>query len=180
MYRNGGPITDRRIRIAVVGCGRISANHFGAIAAHKDNLELTAVCDTDAAALKVAESKYSVPGFSALHELLEGAEVDLVALCTPSGLHPEQAVQVARAGKHVMTEKPMATRWADGLRMVRECDAAGVNLFVVKQNRRNATLQLLKRAVEKRRFGRIYMVTINVFWSRPHSHNRTADETRTR
>jgi UDP-N-acetyl-2-amino-2-deoxyglucuronate dehydrogenase len=174
VYSNGGPITGRRIRVGVVGCGRISANHFGAIAAHKDNLELTAVCDTDGAALRAAESKHGVRGYSSLDELLKGADVDLVALCTPSGLHPEQAIQVARAGKHVMTEKPMATRWADGLRMVRECDAAGVNLFVVKQNRRNATLQLLKRAVEKRRFGRIYMVTINVFWSRPQSYYDSA------
>jgi len=69
-----------------------------------------------------------------------------------------------------MTEKPMATRWSDGLRMVRECDEAGVKLFVVKQNRHNATLQLLRRAIERRRFGRIYMVTINVFWSRPQSY----------
>ncbi len=174
MHRNAGPITDRRIRIGVVGCGRISANHFGAIAAHKDNIELAAVCDIDALALKAAESKHGAPGYSSLDELLKAAEIDLVALCTPSGLHPEQAIQVARAGKHVMTEKPMATRWADGLRMVRECDAAGVNLFVVKQNRRNATLQLLKRAVEKRRFGRIYMVTINVFWSRPQSYYDSA------
>jgi UDP-N-acetyl-2-amino-2-deoxyglucuronate dehydrogenase len=97
-----------------------------------------------------------------------------VALCTPSGLHPEQAIQVARAGRHVMTEKPMATRWNDGLQMVRACDEAGVHLFVVKQNRRNATLQLLKRAVEKGRFGRIHMVTINVFWSRPQSYYDSA------
>ena len=60
-------------------------------------------------------------------------------------------------------------RWNDGLRMVRECDRAGVHLFVVKQNRRNATLQLLKRAIENGRFGRIYMATINVFWARPQS-----------
>ena len=79
-------------------------------------------------------------------------------LATPSGLHPEQAIEVARAGRHVMTEKPMATRWQDGLAMVRACDDAGVRLFVVKQNRRNRTLQLLKRAVEQERFGRIYMV----------------------
>ena len=71
---------------------------------------------------------------------------------------------------HVVTEKPMATRWADGLDMVKACDRAGVRLFVVKQNRRNATLQLLKRAVEQKRFGRIFMVTINVFWSRPQSY----------
>jgi UDP-N-acetyl-2-amino-2-deoxyglucuronate dehydrogenase len=58
--------------------------------------------------------------------------------------------------------------------MVSACDAAGVRLFVVKQNRRNATLQLLKRAVEKERFGRIYLATINVFWSRPQSYYDSA------
>ena len=73
-----------------------------------------------------------------------------------------------------MTEKPMATRWQDGKRMVHACDQAGVHLFVVKQNRRNATLQLLKRAVEKKRFGRIYMVNINVFWTRPQSYYDSA------
>jgi UDP-N-acetyl-2-amino-2-deoxyglucuronate dehydrogenase len=164
------PIADRRIRIAVVGCGRISASHFNAIAAHQQALQLTAVCDTDAQTLSAAEKQHGVRGYASLDDLLKSAEVDVVALCTPSGLHPEQAIQVARAGRHVMTEKPMATRWQDGLRMVRACDEAGVYLFVVKQNRRNATLQLLKRAVDKKRFGRIHMVTINVFWSRPQSY----------
>ena len=64
----------------------------------------------------------------------------------------------------------MATRWADGIAMVKACDAAAVKLFVVKQNRRNATLQLLKRAIDAKRFGRIYMVTINVFWQRPQEY----------
>jgi UDP-N-acetyl-2-amino-2-deoxyglucuronate dehydrogenase len=94
--------------------------------------------------------------------LLEGSNPDIVVLATPSGLHAAQAVQIAYSGRHVMTEKPMATRWEDGKRMVQACDEAGVRLFVVKQNRRNSTLQLLKRAVDKRRFGRIYMVTVNV------------------
>jgi UDP-N-acetyl-2-amino-2-deoxyglucuronate dehydrogenase len=58
--------------------------------------------------------------------------------------------------------------------MVHACDEAGVHLFVVKQNRRNPTLQLVKRAVEKKRFGRIYMVTINVFWTRPQSYYDSA------
>jgi len=68
----------------------------------------------------------------------------------------------------------MATRWEDGKRMVHACDQAGVHLFVVKQNRRNATLQLVKRAMERRRFGRIYMVNINVFWARPQSYYDSA------
>ena len=68
----------------------------------------------------------------------------------------------------------MATRWHDGLRMVKACDDANVRLFVVKQNRRNATLQLLKKAIEQGRFGRIYMVNINVFWTRPQEYYDSA------
>lgn len=85
-----------------------------------------------------------------------------------------QAIEVASAGKHVMTEKPMATRWQDGLKMVEACDKAGVRLFVVKQNRRNATLQLLKRAIEQKRFGKIYSVAVNVFWTRPQDYYDSA------
>ena len=170
MVQGRTPITDRRVRIAVVGCGRIATNHFNAIEKHKDRLQLVAVCDTDKAALQAATSQQNVPGYNSLGELLEHSNADVIALCTPSGLHPSQAIRIAQAGRHVMTEKPMATRWTDGLQMVRACDEAGVHLFVVKQNRRNATLQLLKRAVESRRFGRIFMVTINVFWSRPQSY----------
>jgi UDP-N-acetyl-2-amino-2-deoxyglucuronate dehydrogenase len=98
----------------------------------------------------------------------------VVVLCTPSGLHSQQAIKAAQRGLHVITEKPMATRWSDGLEMVRACDEANVRLFVVKQNRRNPTLQLLKRAIEQRRFGRIFMVTINVFWSRPQQYYDSA------
>jgi UDP-N-acetyl-2-amino-2-deoxyglucuronate dehydrogenase len=172
--RNPGPIVGRRIRIALIGCGRIAAKHFDAIEAHRAQLELVAVCDTDPAALAAAVSRTGARGFESLAELLAGSDADLVVLCTPSGLHPGQTVEIAAAGRHVITEKPMATRWQDGKRMVEACDAAGVRLFVVKQNRRNATLQLLKRAVEQQRFGRIYMVSLNVFWSRPQEYYDSA------
>src|SRR5881394_3600271 len=163
-------IRDRKIRFALVGCGRISTNHFDALAKHVERAELVGVCDIDPAALARAEERTRAPGFASLDALLAGTDADLVILATPSGLHAEQAVQVAAAGRHVMTEKPMATHWQDGKRMVQACDQAGVHLFVVKQNRRNATLQLVKRAVERGRFGRIYMVSINVFWTRPQSY----------
>jgi UDP-N-acetyl-2-amino-2-deoxyglucuronate dehydrogenase len=167
-------VTGRRIRFALVGCGRISANHIDAIEKHGERAELVGVCDVDPAALDKAVERTGAPGFRSLDAVLTNTDADLVILATPSGLHAEQAIQVAAAGRHVMTEKPMATRWRDGKRMVHACDQAGVHLFVVKQNRRNATLQLLKRAVEKGRFGRIYMVNINVFWSRPQSYYDSA------
>jgi UDP-N-acetyl-2-amino-2-deoxyglucuronate dehydrogenase len=163
-------IENRKIKIAVVGCGRISGKHFEAIARHGQDLELVAVCDRDRAVLARMEKECGVVGFDRLDALLGGSEADLVAICTPSGLHPSQVIRCARAGKHIMTEKPMATRWADGVAMVRACDEARVRLFVVKQNRRNTTLQLVKRAIDEKRFGRIYMAHLNVFWSRPQSY----------
>jgi UDP-N-acetyl-2-amino-2-deoxyglucuronate dehydrogenase len=164
------PITDRKIRLALVGCGRIADNHFGAIEGHADRVDLVDVCDIDPDNLAAAVKRTGAKGHLHLGDMLASSTADLVILTTPSGLHPDQAVAVARAGKHVMTEKPMATRWQDGLRMVRACDDAGVRLFVVKQNRRNATLQLLKQAVEQGRFGRIYNVALNVFWTRPQDY----------
>jgi len=167
-------IHGRKIRFALVGCGRISKNHFEAISKHADNAELVGVCDTDPIALDKAINLTGAPGYANLGILLKECKTDVVILTTPSGLHPEQAIQIANAGRHVITEKPMATRWEDGKRMVQACDAADVRLFVVKQNRRNPTLQLLKRAVEKKRFGRIYMVSLNVFWTRPQEYYDSA------
>lgn len=168
------PVTDRKIRFALVGCGRIANNHFGAIERHADRAELVGVCDIDSAARERAAQQTGARPFASLTEMLAQCDADAYILTTPSGLHAEQAIQIAAAGRHVITEKPMATRWEDGKRMVDACDAAGVRLFVVKQNRRNATLQLLKRAVEKKRFGRIYMVNLNVFWTRPQEYYDSA------
>ncbi len=170
----GTPIRDRKIRFALVGCGRISANHLGAMERHADRCELVDVCDVSSDALEAAVKKTGAKGHNRIESLLESTSADCVILTTPSGLHPMQAIATATSGRHVMTEKPMATRWKDGLRMVEACDAAGVYLFVVKQNRRNATLQLLKQAVENQRFGRIYSVNINVFWTRPQEYYDSA------
>jgi UDP-N-acetyl-2-amino-2-deoxyglucuronate dehydrogenase len=172
--RNYPIITDRKIRLALVGCGRISANHFSACEQHDDRVELVDVCDIDSDALQKAVARTGATGHASLTSLLETTTADVVILTTPSGLHPGQAIEVAGCGRHVMTEKPMATRWHDGLRMVKACDDAGVRMFVVKQNRRNATLQLLRRAMEQKRFGRIYMVNINVFWTRPQEYYDSA------
>lgn len=164
------PILDRRIRFAVVGCGRISRNHFAALAQHHERAELVAVCDTDPRKLAEAVPELPVQRFTSLTALLAGSDADVIVLATPSGLHPIQAIEAARADRHVLSEKPMATKFDEGMAMVRACRDAGVKLFVVKQNRLNATVQLLKKAVDEKRFGRIVMVNVNVFWTRPQSY----------
>lgn len=163
-------IINRKIRVALIGCGRISGRHFDAVEKHADRVELVAVCDTNKERLDDAIKRTGAEGFTHLGEVLDRSEADLYVLATPSGLHPDQTVKIAESGRHVMTEKPMATRWKDGLRMVNACDNAKVHLFVVKQNRKNPTLQMLKRAIDKKRFGRIHMVVINVFWTRPQDY----------
>jgi UDP-N-acetyl-2-amino-2-deoxyglucuronate dehydrogenase len=163
-------IRDRPLRFALVGCGRIAQNHFAALKQHAARAQLVAVCDNQPQALERAVVATGATGFASLDALLAGCDADIVVLATPSGLHPRQAIKVARAGRHVMSEKPMATKWDEGVEMVRACRDGGVKLFVVKQNRLNGTLQLVKRAVDARRFGRLAMVNVNVFWTRPQSY----------
>jgi UDP-N-acetyl-2-amino-2-deoxyglucuronate dehydrogenase len=165
-----GTIAERRLRFALVGCGRISRNHIEALAEHRERAELAAVCDVDPASLQRAVEATGAAGFASLDALLAGSDADVVVLATPSGLHPLQAIACARAGRHVVTEKPMATKFDEGMAMVRACRDAGVKLFVVKQNRLNPTLQRLKRAIDAGRFGRIHLAQVNVFWTRPQSY----------
>ena len=161
----------RKLRVAVVGCGRIAQSHFAALKQHAARAELVAVCDNQPAQLAAAVAATGAPGFGSLDALLAGSDAEIVVLATPSGLHSRQAIKVAQAGRHVMSEKPMATKWDEGVAMVRACRDAGVKLFVVKQNRLNATLQLVKRAVDAGRFGRLAIFNVNVFWTRPQAYD---------
>lgn len=163
-------ITDRKIKVGLAGCGRISANHFNAIMKLNNDLILAAVCDVNSETLEDVKTKYDVNGYSDFISMLSQENLDIVIICTASGLHAEQTIIAAQHGVHVICEKPMAIKYEDGLRMVRACEKAGVHLFVVKQNRLNSTIQLLKRAVDDNRFGNIKMVNINVFWTRPQEY----------
>ncbi|BFT68680.1 Gfo/Idh/MocA family protein [Paenibacillus sp. P36] len=162
-------MADRKIKIALVGCGRISVNHFEAIQ-NNPSLELVAVCDVNVDRAREAGDKWDVSFYDSYEEMLKRTDIELITICTPSGLHPHQTVMAAENKIHVITEKPMAISLKDANKMIQACDDNGVKLFVVKQNRLNSTLQLVKRAVDKNRFGKIYMVSVNVFWQRPQSY----------
>ncbi|HEX5971148.1 MAG TPA: Gfo/Idh/MocA family oxidoreductase [Gemmatimonadaceae bacterium] len=157
------------VRVALVGCGRISRNHLDAID-KVEGIRLVAVADADLERARAVGAARSVPAFGSLDEMLAAVPSDLVSICTPSGLHPQHGIVAARAGRHVLTEKPMAISLAAADELVQGCDAAGVQLFVVKQNRLNPAIQLLKRAVDKGRFGRLYMANVTVRWTRPQAY----------
>ncbi len=162
-------LADRNVRVALIGCGRISGSHVGAID-RIDGLDLVAVSDVESGRARALAEERGIPAFRTVEELLAGVDCDVVAVCTPSGLHPAHGILAARARKHVVTEKPMAISLADADALVQACDAAGVHLFVVKQNRLNPPIQLLRRAVEKGRFGRIYLANTTVRWTRPQEY----------
>ena len=156
-------------RVAFVGCGRISTNHFEAIA-RIEGLSLAAVCDVIEERARGAGEKCGVPWFTSYEKMLAETPCEVVAIATPSGMHPAHGILAARAGKHVVCEKPMAITLESADDLVHACDSAGVQLFVVKQNRLNATVQLLKRAIDKGRFGRLYLANATVRWSRPQEY----------
>jgi UDP-N-acetyl-2-amino-2-deoxyglucuronate dehydrogenase len=160
---------EQNFRIGLVGCGRISKNHFEAIE-KIDGLELVAVADADPGRAKEAGAQWHVPHFTSYEKMLKEGDMDVVTIATPSGLHAEQGVAAAQAGKHVVMEKPMAISLTGADSLVRACDKAGVQLFVVKQNRLNPPIQLLKRAIDRNRFGRIYMASCTVHWARPQEY----------
>ncbi len=159
-----------KVKIGLIGCGRISKNHLDAVSQIPE-AEFVAVCDTTLAkAQSVAEERGITKIYTDHNEMLANEKLDLVSICTPSGMHPEHGVDVANRGVHVLTEKPMSINIAAADRLIKACDDNHVRLFVVKQNRLNSTMQLLKRAVDKNRFGRIYMAQANVFWQRPQAY----------
>jgi len=143
--------------------------HFDAISKIGD-LELAGVCDVVEERARDAGDQHSVPWFTSYGTMLERVSCDAVAICTPSGLHPQHGILAARAGKHVICEKPMAISLTGADELVRACDDAGVHLFVIKQNRLNPAVQLLKRALDKGRFGRVYLANTTVRWSRPQEY----------
>ncbi|HEY9515940.1 MAG TPA: Gfo/Idh/MocA family oxidoreductase [Gemmatimonadaceae bacterium] len=163
------PAVTQRYRVALVGCGRISERHFDAIAS-QSALQLVAVCDEVPERARAAGEKWGVQSFTSYPTMLSETTADVMAVCTPSGLHPRHGIQAAEHGMHVICEKPMATRIEEADALVNACDEAGVQLFVVKQNRLNPAIQLLKRSVELGRFGRIYLANTTVRWNRPQSY----------
>jgi UDP-N-acetyl-2-amino-2-deoxyglucuronate dehydrogenase len=131
---------------------------------------VSAVCDAVEERAREAGEKLGVPWFTSYDAMLRDAPCEIVTVATPSGLHPSHGVFAAKAGKHVVCEKPMAITLASADELVHACDSSNVKLFVVKQNRLNPAVQLLKRAMDKGRFGKVYLANTTVRWARPQSY----------
>lgn len=164
----------KTLRFGLIGCGRISKNHFEAMS-QIDNAEFIACCDIVKERADEAAQTYMIKTtYTDYREMLEKEHLDAVSICTPSGLHPEMGIEAASHKINVISEKPMALNIEAADNLINACDKHHVKLFVVKQNRLNTTLQLLKRALDKNRFGKIYLAQSNVFWQRPQNYYDSA------
>lgn len=163
------------LKIGVVGCGRISHKHFQAIAS-LENARCVACCDIVSERAEKAAHDYRIPYWTCdYRELLKIQELDLIAVCTPSGLHAQHGVLAACCGKHVLTEKPMAVRMHQADALIKTCRQRRVRLHVVLQNRLNPAVQLVRRAWEDGRFGRLYLIMAKVLWNRSQDYYDQAD-----
>jgi UDP-N-acetyl-2-amino-2-deoxyglucuronate dehydrogenase len=155
--------------VGIAGAGTIGAVHAEAL----DELQgtrLVAVAEArEVTGHKLAEA-HGAEWHADFGELLGRSDMDVVVICTPSGLHPDQAVAAARAGKHVITEKPMATTLEGANRMIHACREAGVTLTVIYQYRFNRDALRLKRAVEAGLFGRPVLGNAFVHWHRTQEY----------
>jgi len=155
------------IRFGLLGCGRIAKRHSELLGGkHIEGASLVAVCDPVRTRADAIASKFSVPALYDIDDFLAGKDIDAVAVLTPSGMHPKHVIACAKAGKHVVVEKPMALRLQDADDMIRACDEAGVKLFIVKQNRFNVPVLKAREALEANRFGRLILGTVRVRWCR--------------
>lgn len=158
------PELTEKLSIALVGCGRIAERHAGHISS---KATLTAVCDVVPEKADALGAKYGAAVYYSLEDLLAGPEKpEVVAICTPNGLHAKQAIQALRAGCHVLVEKPMAIRAVDCGEMIKVAEQMNRRLFVIKQNRFNPPVAAVKKALDEGRFGAIYSVQLSCFWNR--------------
>ncbi|MGH2603363.1 MAG: Gfo/Idh/MocA family protein, partial [Dehalococcoidia bacterium] len=151
--------------IGIAGAGVIGRLHTGAIG-QVDHAVVRAVSDPVEAAGRALAEANGAEWHASYEEMLARADVDVVILGTPSGLHAEQAALAAGAGKHIVTEKPMATTVADIDRMIAACEDAGTTLAVIFQNRFSRETRLLKRAIAAGLLGRPILGNAFVHWRR--------------
>ena len=153
----------KKINFAIIGCGRIAQRHAEHI---NNNGVLVAVCDIVLSKADALATKYNAKAYQSIDDLLKNEEVDLVAICSPNGLHAEHSIKALKAGFHVLCEKPLAINVNDCGEMIKAAESSNKRLFAIKQNRYNPPVAAVKEAIEKGVLGKIYSIQLSCFWNR--------------
>ena len=176
----------RKLRFALIGCGRISSNHLKAIIDNYEDANLVSVCDVlieraelkaDEYVRKAKEKNILVKKpkvYTEYQEMLKGEDVDICSICTESGYHADISIYCMKLKKHVLVEKPMAMSLIDADRMIQIAQKHNLKLVVCYQNRFNPPIQKLRQAINEGKFGRIFAGTARILWNRDREYYNKA------
>lgn len=160
---------DHQFRVGVIGCGRVSPRHLDSLR-ELPNARVVAVSDVIEARAARAAKDHDAAIHTEYRKLLDRPDVDVVNICTPSGMHASMAIEALQAGKHVLVEKPIALSLHDADRMIGAAASCGRRLGVVLQNRYNPPMQELRRVVDDGRLGRLLLGSVTVRWFRSQEY----------
>jgi predicted dehydrogenase len=146
-----------QLRVALVGCGLISGSHIRAYQKHADRARITVCCDINRAKAEKAAELVGADArvVTSLEEVLSAPDVDAVEILTPHHLHAEAVIAAARAGKHILCQKPLAKTLKECDAMIAATEASGVTLFYGESNRTMPAAEMSKRAVAEGRVGHL-------------------------
>ncbi len=164
----------RKIRVGLIGCGRVSVMHLVSIAALPET-ELVACCDIKQERAEQTAAKYGAAAYASYEEMFEKENLDAVHLCLPHYLHSKVACYAFEKGVHVLTEKPMDVNLESAENAVQTAKEKGVLFGVIFQCRYNNSARLVKRALDSGRLGKIISARSTLTWTRPDSYYGESD-----
>ena len=157
-----------QLKFGIIGCGKIARRHAIEIIKHGD---LLAVCDIVKDKARIFGQQFNAKSYYSIEDILQNEkEIDVIAVCTPNGLHAEHSIQSLRSGKHVLCEKPMAIAKIDAEQMIEVERSTNKKLYIVKQNRYNPPVVFVKQLLEEKKLGKILSFQLNCFWNRPPAY----------
>ncbi len=158
------------VKFAVVGLGNIGMKHVHSLLSIPE-VVITSVCDIDERKKDlIFEIDKKIKFYNQFTKFLNSTDADIITIATPHGLHAEMAIEILKAGKNVIVEKPMSLTSADCDEMNKVSMETGKKLFVVKQNRFNKPILITTKALEENKLGKIFFVQCNVFWNRDEEY----------
>lgn len=164
----------KRLRVAVIGCGRISVMHLGSIQ-RLEEAELVACCDICKQRAELAAKTYGARAYTDYIEMLDCENLDAVHICLPHYLHCKVAQEAFRRGVAVLSEKPMDVSYEAAESAVRLAKEKGVLYGVIFQCRYNNSAILVKKALQSGKLGRILSARSVLTWNRSKSYYSNSD-----
>jgi UDP-N-acetyl-2-amino-2-deoxyglucuronate dehydrogenase len=157
------------VGFGIVGCGMIARFHARAI--HEiPRAKLIACYNHRPEKADAFGHEFDCQAYEKLEELLARKDIQVVTICTPSGAHLEPAIMAAKAGKHVIIEKPLEVTTQRCDRLIAACQKHGVKLGTIFPSRFHESAQLLKKAIDQNRFGRLTLGDAYVKWYRTQQY----------